>query len=158
MDMKSNQTFAILSAIAIIMVVDAHCGGALNLFTNFFPYNSFFMPLFVFVSGYFFSTKDKPLTFIYKKTKRILLPYIIINLIYIFGILILQHLNPTYRLYSNVFSLVNFIKMMFTSGAECILTTPAWFVVTLYFTTIIYYFIKLIFKKWNNLLQVILTV
>ena len=66
---KQNKQFMILSAIAIIFVVDAHAWGPLAVFTNFFPYNSFFMPMFVFISGYFFEKDnlDRPLYFIKKK-------------------------------------------------------------------------------------------
>ena len=54
MKQKSNKQFMILSAIGIIMVVDAHSWTTLNLLTALLPYNSFFMPMLVFVSGYFY--------------------------------------------------------------------------------------------------------
>ena len=47
---KSNKKFMLLSAIGIFMVVDHHTWTALNLFGDFIPYNSFFMPMFVFIS------------------------------------------------------------------------------------------------------------
>ena len=43
----------VLSAIGIFMVVDHHTFTAVNLLGDFIPYNSFFMPMFVFISGYF---------------------------------------------------------------------------------------------------------
>ncbi|WP_274271520.1 hypothetical protein [Roseburia hominis] len=52
---KSNKTFMILSAFGIVMLLDAHTWTTVNIFANIIEYNSFFMPLFVFISGYFFS-------------------------------------------------------------------------------------------------------
>ena len=51
---ERNQTFSYLYALAIIMVIDDHCGSRIGFFTSIFPYDSFFMPLFVFCSGYFY--------------------------------------------------------------------------------------------------------
>lgn len=50
---KSNKAFMLLSAFGIIFVLDSHCGAVLG-FARLFPYDSFFMPMFVFISGYFF--------------------------------------------------------------------------------------------------------
>ena len=50
---KSNKKFMLLSAIGIFMVVDSHTFTAFNILGDFLPYNSFFMPMFVFISGYF---------------------------------------------------------------------------------------------------------
>lgn len=75
---KTNYTFAILSAIGIVMVISAHAGSALNLFSDYFPYNSFFMPMFIFISGYFFKDKniksfDSTKNYIIKKIKNLLI-------------------------------------------------------------------------------------
>ena len=55
-DKKSNKKFMILSFFGIIMVVSGHIlnGNPINMFGEFFPINSFFMPMFIFISGYFF--------------------------------------------------------------------------------------------------------
>ncbi len=55
---KSNKKFMLLSAIGILMVVDHHTWITFNLFGDFIPYNSFFMPMFVFISGYFNKVND----------------------------------------------------------------------------------------------------
>ena len=49
---KRNFTFDLLYALAIIMVVDDHTGNQIGILSKIFPYDSFFMPLFVFISGY----------------------------------------------------------------------------------------------------------
>lgn len=53
-DRHRNVTFSCLEAIAIIMVIDDHTGRHIDILSNVFPYNSFYMPLFVFISGYFY--------------------------------------------------------------------------------------------------------
>ena len=40
------------------MVVASHCDRALNLLNDIFPYTSFFMPMFMFISGYFFKDEN----------------------------------------------------------------------------------------------------
>lgn len=52
-----NQTFNYLYAMAILMVIDDHCSTRIGLLSSIFPYNSFYMPLFVFASGYFFNMR-----------------------------------------------------------------------------------------------------
>lgn len=47
---ERNFTFDLLYALAIIMVVDDHTKSQLGILKGIFPYDSFFMPLFVFVS------------------------------------------------------------------------------------------------------------
>ena len=68
-------------AIAIFFIVLGH----INVSGQFCTYlNSFHVPLFFFISGLTFSAKDKPLDFLKKKVKRILVPYLIFSSISIF--------------------------------------------------------------------------
>ena len=62
----------VLSALGILMVVDHHTFTALNLFGDYIPYNSFFMPMFVFISGYFnkVDSSTKLLPYFGKKIKN----------------------------------------------------------------------------------------
>ena len=55
---KDNKAFMLLSALGILFVVDAHLGQSISFLTQIFPYDSFFMPMFAFVSGYFFQEKN----------------------------------------------------------------------------------------------------
>lgn len=79
-----NMTFGILSSLAIIMVVAGHLGYNVMTVGDLFPYYSFHVPLFMFISGYFYreSEEEHPLTYIKKKALRLLVPYLIWNLIY----------------------------------------------------------------------------
>lgn len=98
MSRKSNKVFMIFSALCILFVVDAHAGSPLGILTNFFPYNSFFMPAFCFISGYFF--KQEKLndygTFILYKVKRLLIPFFFWNIIYGLFVNILKYFGIIY--------------------------------------------------------------
>ena len=74
---KSNKKFMVLSAIGIFMVVDHHTFTAFNLFGDFIPYNSFFMPMFVFISGYFNKVDGTTnlWTYLKKKVRTLLVPF-----------------------------------------------------------------------------------
>lgn len=53
-----NQTFQWLETLAIIMVIDDHVGNRIGILSSIFPYDLFFMPMLVFVSGYFFKERS----------------------------------------------------------------------------------------------------
>ena len=96
MRVKSNKKFMLLSTIGIFMVVDSHTFTAFNLFGDYIPYNSFFMPMFVFISGYFnkVDSSTKLSTYLWKKIKTLLLPYLGIS-VAVFG---MQWLIDFYKL------------------------------------------------------------
>ena len=77
---ERNFTFDLLYALAIIMVVDDHTYSQLGILKGIFPYDSFFMPLFVFAYGYFYK-KQEVAKNIKHKTKKILMPYMIWNIV-----------------------------------------------------------------------------
>lgn len=79
-----NVTFGILSALAIVMIVAGHAGYDILTVGNLFPYYSFHVPLFLFISGYFYREEEEQRPFLYlkKKARRLLLPYFIWNLVY----------------------------------------------------------------------------
>lgn len=81
-----NQQFAILSSLAMIFTVMGHSGVSFATIDWLFPYDSYHMPLFVFISGYFFKAEDvcgkNTVPFLKKQIKRLLFPFFIWNLIY----------------------------------------------------------------------------
>ena len=141
---KSNAAFALLSVIGILFVVDLHSWKPIGLLNNIFPYNSFFMPMFIFISGYFFKEDylQKPFRFIGKKIKRLLLPYLIINMIYVGFIILVRQFVPQIQW--------EYGFHLFTTGVDTILTTPAWFIPSLFFVSIVYFMFRLLFRKWNH--------
>ena len=79
-----NVAFGILSALAILMIVAGHQGYDILTVGGLFPYYSFHVPLFMFISGYFYRDEEEgqPLSYLKKKAKRLLLPYFIWNVVY----------------------------------------------------------------------------
>ena len=77
-------TFGILSGLAIIMVVAGHLGYNILTVGDLFPYYSFHVPLFMFISGYFYKETEEthPFGYVVKKARRLLMPYLIWNLVY----------------------------------------------------------------------------
>lgn len=152
---KTNKKFMVLSALGIIMVVDLHCDISLNLLNSIIPYESFFMSLFVFISGYFNKVDENTelSTYIKRKCKTLLLPFIIIGFImfwfewainsYKFGAV--QPITEE--------TLFLPVVNVFTVGYPVRLASPMWFVPSLWLVTLVYAILrKAIGKKWNSLI------
>lgn len=150
---KSNKKFMVLSAIGILMVVDCHTFTALDLFGDYIPYNSFFMPMFVFISGYFFKAEnsEKLWTYTKKKLKTLIVPYVLISLIaFVLQLIIdlvrsgkVTPLPSGYLLYV--------LERVVTVGSPFILVIPMWFVITLFSVLMVYALIrKLLLRHWNS--------
>lgn len=79
-----NMTFGVLACLAIVMVVAGHLGYAVLTVGDLFPYYSFHVPLFLFLSGYFYkeTAQEAPLVYVWKKVRRLLVPYMLCNLAY----------------------------------------------------------------------------
>lgn len=157
---KSNKQFAILSAIGIVMVVSGHVGNKLNLFTEIFPYNSFFMPLFVFISGYFFKDKSTENIWLYikKKCKNLLLYYFIWNILYgliEWAIYLSGVIEGTPE--PATFSIYTIFRRPFIDGQQWGLFTPTWFIPMLFTVEITFLIIrKLQIKIGHNVEYVFL--
>ena len=145
----------LLSAIGIIMVVDSHCFSPLNLFNSFFPYHSFFMPMFVFISGYFNKVNDstKLKEYIRKKENSLILPYILI----VISTLLLEKLFDWIN--TGIFPSLSIDELLFlliepfTTGSPVMISGPIWFIPSLCSVLLVYAVIKkLLYKHWNNYL------
>lgn len=149
--MKSNKQFMILSALGIIFVIDDHSMCQIGAFTNLFPYDSFFMPMFVFISGYFFNQNSltHKKEFFIKKFKNLFLPFFICNIIYGILVNILKYFGFTnWGLKLNFHSI--FIEP-FQYATAFDLNGASWFVMMLFSVNISYFIIRIIFNKiWNN--------
>ena len=80
-----NLQFKLLSAIGIIIIVSGHCyHGGMELAYNWFPPYSYHLALFVFISGYFYKTdyEENIGKYIWKRTKRLLIPAYLWNIFY----------------------------------------------------------------------------
>ncbi len=153
---KSNAKFMFLSAIGIVMVVDSHCWGPLNLFGSFLPYNSFFMPMFIFISGYFNKVDENTdlKKYIVKKVKTLLVPFAAI----VFTAYWLEWLMDWYK--RGKVTIITFadtldrIKRIFTDGVPVGISYAMWFIPSLFVLLVLYALFKKVFaKKWNTLIM-----
>lgn len=134
--MQENKKMRILSALGIILIVAGHF--ELDYFTlgGLFPYYSFHVYIFLFVSGYFYHEEDEKHIgkFILRKAKRLLLPYFCFNLFYgilssvliNFGIVIGQKLT-----------LRTLLLDPFLGGHQFMYNFPAWFIPALFVVEVI---------------------
>lgn len=150
---KENKAFMILSALGILFVVDVHLGQPLSVLNNVFPYDSFFMPMFAFISGYFFQERScdtwKNLcSFCARKLRKLLLPYLGWMIFYN----CLNELLCKIGLWQiHGTSVWEMIYGIITSGVVFAFNSPAWFAPTLFCVCSAYGFLRcLIGKRWQE--------
>lgn len=143
----------LLSALGILMVVDHHTWITFNLFGNFIPYNSFFMPMFVFISGYFNKVDSSTNlgTYIWKKIKNLLFPYIGVSLL----AFILQYLINWFKTGEKPVIpsgyLTYILDRVVTVGSSISIAEPMWFVISLFTVLLVYAILKkFLYKIWNS--------
>lgn len=138
---EKNKYMQLLLCFGIVFVVLGHKGG-INLFTEWFPYYSFHMPLFIFISGYFYKREYDFMSIAYVKKKfwHLLAPYYKWNLFY--GVL--ASLLKYYGIVKAVsyLSLYNYFVMPFVHGHQFGLNVAMWFVPQLFLVQLIYVFIR----------------
>ena len=142
----------IMSAIGIIMVVDAHSWSAVHIGDAIFPYNSFFMAMFFFISGYFFKPKlsAEDLTlFICRKTKTLFAPYLGWWFAYLLIGIILGGI--TSFKYAPTFSFYNYFVGPIVCGEFGGLNAPAYFVPILFYVICLHSVARFVFNRiWND--------
>ena len=159
---KSNKKFMLLSAIGIFMVVDHHTFTAFNILGWVLPYNSFFMPMFVFISGYFNKVNDSTnlWTYFVKKVKTLLIPYTGLSL----TVFAIQQLINYIKLGNEMTVLPSgYLKFalnrIITVGSFGAIAEPMWFVIALFSTLMIYAVLKkFLYKLWNSYIMFVLFV
>lgn len=142
---KTNKKFLLLSTFGIIFVVMGHCNGVNAFLNNVFPFSSFHMALFIFISGYFF--KDRKVgEFFKKKTKKLIVMYFVWNFIYGLVINLLKNVGLIH--YGQDFTLYNLLLAPFYGNSnQFIFNLTAWFVITLYFVQVIYFLFNKLIKN-----------
>lgn len=146
-----NMTFCILSALAIIMVVAGHIGYNIMTVGDLFPYYSFHVPLFMFISGYFYreSEEEHPLLYIKRKIRRMLVPYLIWNLVY--G-LMAWALRAVGFSMGEAVSLRTLLISPVISGYQFIYNYAAWFVPVLFIIEAMNLSARLILRRMEGLI------
>lgn len=150
----------IAKSIGIIMVVCGHIGGIYKVIgipifkskpNEIFPIYSYHMPLFIFISGYFYKSE-----YIYnikelikKRLSTLVIPYYKWNLFY--GILVTTLINLGLFKNGNKISLYNYFLEPIFKGYQYNLNGPSWFLISLFFIQIAYTLIRKLFSRNNNL-------
>ena len=141
-----NMTFGILSSLAIIMVVAGHIGYSIMTVGDLFPYYSFHVPLFMFISGYFYrdSEEEHPFLYIKKKVRRLLVPYLIWNLVY--GIVAWAMRAAGFSMGDPISFRTLFIAP-FLHGYQFIYNYAAWFVPVLFIIEVLNLSARLVLRR-----------
>lgn len=135
-DTEENRQFRILSALGIIFVVAGHLGYGVFDLGGLFPYYSFHVFIFLFVSGYFYKDEaEKNIGgYIWKKCTVLLVPYFFWNLFY--GILA-QILHKRGFSLGEGLSFRTLFLSPFIDGHQFLYNFSAWFVPALFLVEII---------------------
>lgn len=130
-EFRENKELRILSAIGIILVAAGHLGYNLFDIGGLFPYYSFHVFIFLFVSGYFYKreAEDNIISYLLGKCMTLLLPYFIWNLIY--GILT-SVLHGAGFTIGQELSLYTLFVAPFEGGHQFMYHFPSWFVPVLF--------------------------
>lgn len=133
---KENRTFRILSAIGIILVVAGHLGYGLFEIGDLFPYYSFHVFIFLFISGYFYKkeAQERIGSYVAGKCITLLVPYFLWNLFY--GILA-SILHGVGFSIGESLSLRTLFLSPFLDGHQFLYNFPAWFVPVLFMLEVI---------------------
>ena len=152
-----------LSGLAIIFVVLGHVSGpptSVFSFDQWFPFYSFHMPLFLFISGYFYKTANDHQTgrFILKKAKKLLIPYYAVNLFF----LLLQTLLRLFGFYlGETFSLFNWLVQPWVQLQPKTLAIASWYLICFFISIVIYVLLRRLFllmfknQMWMDLILLI---
>jgi len=145
-----NYTFGILTALAIIFVVAGHLNCNILTVDGLFPYYSYHMPLFMFISGYFYKEEyeNQVGVFLIRKIKRLVIPYFIWNIFYGILVVILRKFGFTI---GNEMNLYTLFLQPFIDGHQFYFNLAAWFLLALFIVEVIYLFgqkiIRFFFKN-----------
>lgn len=145
-----NYQFKILIAFAMIFVVAGHVGNSFFTLNGFFNYAYFHMPLFMFVSGYFFNSTISICREVIKQTKRLLLPFIGWNVFYGIIITYLRHSEFFKFEMGNDLSFYSLFVRSFIMGDAFILNVPSWFLFSLFLVKVIYICLRTLILFFNN--------
>lgn len=142
---------SLLSCIGILFVVLGHINPiphncAIGTLYGWFPYYSFHMPLFLFITGYFYKETSECAIFslIRKKTKTLLIPYFSINGFF----LVFQTILRKYGFeIGRTFSLKKWLVFPWITLQPLTFSIPTWYLIALFIAEIYFVLIRKIYKK-----------
>lgn len=127
-----------LKFLGILFIYIGHYGDAAGLFYKYVF--QFHVPLFFFISGFFFKNKtsENLINFAIKNFKKYMIPYFLLNILYI---VVCCSLNN----YGIAFILKNMVKMVLGIRNDLISNSP-WFITCLFSLEMIYFVLNKIFR------------
>lgn len=139
------------------MVIDNHVKTTIGIMSGLFPYNSFYMPMFVFISGYFY--REQPiLKNVAHKVRHLMLPYLVWGGIGNFIAWIMMRMELVH--WYTPLSFKNIISSL-TIASLSPLTDSSWFVVMLFWVAVIYNMVHILLRidvKWKDYIFLISSV
>lgn len=147
---SANTKMNLLKAYAIIAVVASHAngGGITYPMSNWIHPGFYYMPLFIFISGYFHKHKhDEQSFFSYAKNKAaaLVLPYFIWNAVY--GLLNLIFRSTGVIHYGDPITFYSFFVRPWVDGHQYHFNIASWFLLSLYLVSVITFFLRKIVKN-----------
>ncbi len=153
MEKRIDYTFKALSVCGMLFVLAGHFGSHAFCFAHLYKYDLFHMPLFLFISGYFFRSEStqtlaNTFGFIKRKFLRLMVPYFIWNLVY-FGIMLVLQKNSVFpfSVFQGEVSWRNFVLEPFQRGSGFGYNVAAWFVPFLFLVESVYCVIRWCYEK-----------
>ena len=141
-----NGQLLIFKALAIIDVVLRH---------KYWPFTSFLfiassIPLFLFLSGYFYKSdgEGNPLKFIVKKFKRLMILYFVYNAIYALITYLIFVKNGVVM--GNLPNWYNFFIQPFVNGQQYTLINPMWFIPFFFLVQVVYMFSSRFLRRFTS--------
>ena len=146
---SANPKMTLLKAYAIITVVAVHTNGAGITYPmgNWVHPGFYYIPLFIFISGYFHKQKqDSQSFFAYAKNKAatLVLPYFIWNAVYGILNLIFRSLGVIH--YGDPVTFYSFFVRPWVDGHQYHFNIASWFLLSLYLVSIITFAIRKVLK------------
>lgn len=151
---KSDDQIRILQCLGILFVVMGHVSCHLLTVASLFPYYSFHMPLFIFISGYLFSGRKEPLpSFLKRKAARNLIPLYAWSVVYVILTDLERHRgNISYGMVLRPGTLISFLTGPWTKGSGVAFGSTYWFIPSLLIIQTVYFLLHRINFRHRDLI------
>ena len=151
---KSNTKITLMKAYAIIAVVCSHCngGGVVFPMSNWLPPSYFFMPLFLFTSGFFYREETdtaKFFPFLKSKLLAFVLPYFGWNIFY--GIANYSFRSAGVINYGDPITFYSLFVRPWIDGHQYVFNIPSWFLLSFFIDVMVIFMIRKILYKFRIL-------
>lgn len=150
---KIDKRILVLQSLGIIFVVLGHTGDAFPIFSSWFAYDSFHMPLFIFISGYLYKERQNESTFAYiwRKFKHLIIAFY--GWLLVYGLVTNCLLYKGWIYYGSEMNLQNFLIFPWTYGCKYSFTAAWWFIPALFLCQVVNRLFRKILLITDNLIK-----